>query len=425
MWLGRRPAQMLFGDLSFILGYLLLTVIIVTAGWWRWEALALRRAHPLVVLLPFLVAGLDVIEDIILFFILRTDAQPPAFIDGSTYLSHALFFVAWTKWIAIVALAMSVALALAVWVERRAEPFPDRIPPKAPKEPSKQEATAVAIEDDARYQAYDHPPDGSDYELNELGANPQASVGICLSGGGIRSTAFSLGVLAELEEPLEKDAIPPYKASPSVTSQARYLTAVSGGYWAATAWTLQKALDREREPRGTANAALTVFTGLRKGCGITGFQRQKYLLNGRGSIAGGVAWAVLCSLTNIVLVGLIVYVVAWPLGMLMGTVAIRPDLRAGQAALGNLGVWPWVLPSIVFGLAAAIAFLLIGTLSKAIAQHWTIGAALLGLAVFSLVYLLWLPSFFAYLADGNGLADAIKRGGEIVGTNRCCLVTCG
>jgi hypothetical protein len=408
---------MTVGDVFFIFGYWLFATIILTAGWWRWEAVALRRARPLVALLPTLVAALDWVEDAILLYILRTDAISPYFADGMEIWSFLLFLVAWTKWIAIVVLAIAVALAVAIWIERRDDPYPEITGPDNAAVPSEQQQRRDAIRKDPRYQAYDPVEERDDDELEWLKANPQGEniVGICLSGGGIRSTAFCLGVLAELEKPLWPQATPPYRHEYSVTDSARYLTAVSGGSWAATAWTLQKARDRKNDLYRLAPSAQTVFTGLRNGTGVTGFQRQKYLLNGAGSITGGIAWALLCSLTNIVLIGLIVFVVAWPLGMLMGTASIAPRLRMHpHDKLADIDTWPLIWPSIVYAVLGVLVVLCVGSFSKAIAQHWAIGVGLFGLAAFSAAYLLVLPTVFAYAASDVGLAGALKQAGEVI-----------
>ena len=73
---------------------------------------------------------------------------------------------------------------------------------------------------------------------NAAGDDSSPKIGICVSGGGIRATAFALGALSALEDASVEDDRP-------ATESARYLAAVSGGAWAATVWTLQKA----RHPR--------------------------------------------------------------------------------------------------------------------------------------------------------------------------------
>jgi hypothetical protein len=72
-------------------------------------------------------------------------------------------------------------------------------------------------------------------------ATPEV-IGVCVCGGGIRSVAFALGVLSQLDwgpESLnpwqKKKQIIPRRES--VLGRATYLAAVSGGAWAATAWT--------------------------------------------------------------------------------------------------------------------------------------------------------------------------------------------
>lgn len=72
-----------------------------------------------------------------------------------------------------------------------------------------------------------------------------ASMGICLSGGGIRSATFTLGALQALQERPALDAAAAEK--PSELGRARYLAAVSGGAYTAGAFCLAG-----RKPRDSA-----------------------------------------------------------------------------------------------------------------------------------------------------------------------------
>jgi hypothetical protein len=68
--------------------------------------------------------------------------------------------------------------------------------------------------------------------------------GICLSGGGIRSATFALGALHSLREAPSLDGRP----DRSELTRARYLSAVSGGAYAAGALLLATQPDPHREP---------------------------------------------------------------------------------------------------------------------------------------------------------------------------------
>jgi hypothetical protein len=61
-------------------------------------------------------------------------------------------------------------------------------------------------------------------------------IGVCCSGGGVRSAAFSLGALRALERD-------------GVLRQTRTLTAISGGNYAATGWVLAKHRIEKGSPR--------------------------------------------------------------------------------------------------------------------------------------------------------------------------------
>ena len=59
--------------------------------------------------------------------------------------------------------------------------------------------------------------------------SPDERIGVCCSGGGIRSAAFNLGALQTLERR-------PQSGDPSELARAKYLTAVSGGSYVAAAF---------------------------------------------------------------------------------------------------------------------------------------------------------------------------------------------
>jgi hypothetical protein len=390
--------SMFVGDLILIVGYWMACTIILLAGWWRYDAPLLRKAWP-VVLLPSLVAVLDVLEDITLFFNTHTSGRPTFKSEGVA--TWWLLWVSWSKWLGIVAMAIAVVLALAVWWSRRNDS------PALPMCPAMlaKLANDQRQRDDSRYQGVDIPRPEDDEEAVALdnAGNPSA-IGICVSGGGIRSTAFSLGVLGELEKlPGIGGAAVADQPDPAA-STARYVAAVSGGAWAATAWTLQRAFNRGSDSAETA--ADTLKTALLHGQGISGFQRQKYLLNGPAGIMWALMWVLLCSAINILLVGLLIFVVAWPLGWFMGTSVIRPDLREGME--NNPMPDPTVLyhPGLVFAVLGLVLLLVCGFGGRNLARQWPFSVVLLALSVFSFGYLIVLPAFFRRISELDDYSSA-------------------
>jgi hypothetical protein len=374
--------EMFVSDLIFIAGYWLIGTIVLAAGWWRYEAVFLRRLLPLVVWLPSAVALLDVVEDLLLFFCLRADL-----LYHPEWAAIITFFVAWSKWIAVVLTLIAAVMSLTIWWSRRADAFS-----------GVNHAKNEDLRADRRYQALDNAPDWADPETLKARKERGKVVGICVSGGGIRASAFGLGVLSALEKPAATS--PPGGSSPStppVTEQARYLAAVSGGAWAATAWAIQRSTDES-----PASAAQEVYRQLSNETGVKGFQRQKYIVNGRGSILGLIAWALGCSMINIILLGLLLFIVVWPLGYMMGMPVMRPDLRPDDH---TIHITPDATPPLIAGAVFAglgIMFLIIcGWSSRSIAKQWIVGIILIGLGVFTASFMVWIPDLFIHLKDSG------------------------
>ena len=76
------------------------------------------------------------------------------------------------------------------------------------------------------------------YDVPEQNPADHGKIGVCFSGGGIRSASFCLGVMQRLQEP---DG-----TRPSLLSRARYLSAVSGGGYIAGAAQLHESAERAR-----------------------------------------------------------------------------------------------------------------------------------------------------------------------------------
>ncbi|HEX2196915.1 MAG TPA: hypothetical protein VHJ76_08315 [Actinomycetota bacterium] len=177
-------------------------------------------------------------------------------------------------------------------------------------------------------------------------------VGICLSGGGIRSASFALGALRAFDRR-------------KLLRRARWIAAVSGGAYAAGAWFVARGsaaqapavrpqpedrADRLLEPPGPPD----LFAYLRK--------HRRYLSTGRGGVAATFLTGAVLVAFNLLVLTTLLCLLAWPVGRLAATWAVQPDLRAvSYGAVGSeslhvpLRLW---LPG-ASGLGAAAALLVV------------------------------------------------------------------
>lgn len=172
-------------------------------------------------------------------------------------------------------------------------------------------------------------------------------VGVCLSGGGIRSAAFSLGAMREFE-------------ATGFLDQVDALSAVSGGNYTATGWMVGRASDRNGDDlvtdrlidhllRGASNnpfrsgisgSTAAVVPDLRAmqvslddggdtEAGTSSAQstdqrqrsirgRHRFLFNGPGGLPRAILQVVVAISCNIVQIGAVVVALGWPLGRFLG-----------------------------------------------------------------------------------------------------------
>lgn len=340
-WLLQRcsvPAsvqQILVPDLLVMAGYWSMFTAILVGGWWRLEATPLRRAS-WVLWLPTIAAGFDTLEYALLSALLyKNDERLFALRGDGGPLNWLSMAVSTAKWVAVAAMIVTGALAAAAWFTRRRDPFPPTTELSSPRRGAPTGDSASAQD-----RALVEP-------AKSVGVS-DSRVGICLGGGGIRSAAFCVGALSQFE----REGL---LQSGSRAAAARHIAAVSGGAWAATAWTLQKALRPDESAADAVVARLTTDTG------PTGYARHNYLANGRGGLVGAVGWAVLNSLTNLLLFALLIYLAAWPLGLVMTHCAID----SGQLGTAYCGPQPVPAdqfhgPSIVFAVVGVVWLLMTG-----------------------------------------------------------------
>jgi hypothetical protein len=196
--------------------------------------------------------------------------------------------------------------------------------------------------------------------------------------------------------------------------QARWLSAVSGGAYAATAWTLVRTSTESQSGHRTAHDVIDWLQGR-----ITGSttRRHRFLRNGPGGLGRPIVAAVLYIGFNLVVLGAFVYTLAWPLGWVMGSSAIQPALRTGHQLPDTLAIpaelW---LPGIVL-LVAAGAVLLISCLpSYRLSTLWRWAVVLIAAGV--VLELLLVVAPLAMVVAGSWLdgGTASLRAGALGGS---------
>lgn len=170
---------------------------------------------------------------------------------------------------------------------------------------------------------------------------------LCCSGGGIRSAAFSLGVLREVDR------------SP-VMERVGMIAAVSGGNYAATGWLLQRAAgdgnpadqvidglvgqterspfrdtDARRvpevgateksdtSPSSTTSSRATTSSEFRR---RTAEGLHRFLANGPGGLSRAVFWAAAAVAANLLQLLVVIVAAGWPLGRLETAHGFHPEL---------------------------------------------------------------------------------------------------
>jgi hypothetical protein len=141
-------------------------------------------------------------------------------------------------------------------------------------------------------------------------------IGICLSGGGIRSASFALGALRALDRR-------------GLLRRARWIAAVSGGAYAAGAWSIARGSAAEA---GSVRPQPGDVDGLLEPPGEPDFfayirKNRRYLSTGRGGTPATFLTGAVFGAFNVFVLAALVCLVAWPVGYLASTWAIQPGLR--------------------------------------------------------------------------------------------------
>ena len=345
-------------DFLYIAGYVMAGTGILRRWWPLYQAPKLKAAERVVIALPAVVGALDVVENGLVLAGLGVDDGRFAY-PTSLPLPITIATVAWTKWFVAGVALVTVVMALMLAFARRNE----RVPPVVHHGPA---------------PAAGPPP-------------APAGLGVCCSGGGIRAAAFSLGALDRLE-------------AGGVMSRARWLTAVSGGAYAATAWRLVRAADPARP------AAADIIEWLEEPPRGSPHGRHRFLRNGPGGLGRPVFAALLYIGFNVVVLGALVYALAWPLGWVIGSNAVQPVLRQLGGLPDRLDVpaelW---LPGLLVAGVGALVLAVSALPSWTVATWWRLAALLGALGLVLEIVLVVIP--VAMVAVGNwmqGGADAAR-----------------
>lgn len=228
--------------------------------------------------------------------------------------------LAWATNTKRAALALAVLLILAMW-SRRPEHAGSVEPAKASwRDPARRDGAAANV-----------TGPGDQWNPSEH------RMGITVSGGGIRSAAFAFGALEALREH-------------GLMRRARYVTSVSGGSYATSAFT---ALNQSAVPPGPAGTAGEDGEPFATGSAeLQGVRRNlRYLISDGRVIASAVARIVLGLALNLALIYALLFAVARPVGWLIGSPGIHPELRLDGSSVSSTGPDPcggkvWQTPTL-------------------------------------------------------------------------------
>lgn len=159
-------------------------------------------------------------------------------------------------------------------------------------------------------------PPGADEWSPPAASKEDPRVGVCVSGGGVRSAIFCLGALQAL-------------GAKGIMKKATYLAAVSGGGYLAAGWALSNA----RPPGDNDPASDDGDVRWAPGSPEERWFRDhsSYLIPNFRRGLGGVARLVGGIAVNLAVISLVLFAIARPVGWVIHS--IHPRLRAGDTAL--------------------------------------------------------------------------------------------
>jgi hypothetical protein len=225
-------------------------------------------------------------------------------------------------------------------------------------------------------------------------------IGICCSGGGIRSAAYNLGALQVLD-------------SHQVLGRAQFLAAVSGGsYIAGSLATVASA-----SKPGTLDAP-------EKAVYAPGSPEERHLRNNSSYLAPGFSGRVRLLLRIVLGMGVNLLFIASALciagvlyGWFLSSAPIHPELKSSSARTLHLGwpAWAWVLVPAIVGVGVAFFELTVKSSSEkwsARREAWS--ARMLQLALFLLLFTIAIPALLMLL-HRHAPPVTLQGAGKVVG----------
>ncbi len=219
-------------------------------------------------------------------------------------------------------------------------------------------------------------------------------VGIAVSGGGVRSASFALGALQRL------DAV-------EGLGRVSVITAASGGGYTAAGWAVAAS-------RAGPDADPPVYSA--RSPEEEWLRDHTYLIPNLRVGAAGVARLLLGLGINLVIVWLVLFTVARPIGWLVSIPALHPELRLGSSGKVSIDAWMWVAALVPAALSVVLftARVVARPSTHGLTAIWNAAIrslATLGVALFALLIAVpWLvqevPDLFADLLVGDGLGVA-------------------
>ncbi len=398
---GRSDARAaLWLDNVFVLSWVLIVPRLLRAGLQRWAPERRRMVTRWMVaprIALFAAAG-DLVQNVLALAMVGKRQPATAF-------TLALVSVTWITWLlfvwALVALLLLVVGPLVAPVLRPAlrrlfaifDGMAGTHPP------------LVALAPDV---TPDTAPDAAAGVASELDTGADvATIGVCLSGGGIRAASVSLGALRALDAPRAD--------GPSLFLRSRWLVAVSGGAYTAGGW---------RISRRDGNAMLPAATDMRDGAfdadhpwSTTVRERRRFLDNGTLSILGGVLNVVVRSAFVLGGIASALYLLGRAAGRAVRTRSVHPSFPFTDATLEEAIVWRDLAPArlvlpgaVLLGVAILLAVTASTSARQEHRRRWSGPALLAGVSgIGLLVVLIGVPTGVVY---GRRLLADLPFGGS-------------
>lgn len=370
--LGAARRTLTFDGL-LIVSYVFLGASILRRWWPLYQARRLKQRERIVIAIPLVVGAFDAIENLVTGLSLGAHNRRFTYPDSLV----APTIISTFAWLKVLAAAVGVLCVM----------------------------SAVLLAWARRNERGDVPDPQRDKPVAHERLRPPAGLGVCCSGGGIRAAAYAIGVLSELERH-------------GTMRRARWLTAVSGGNYAATAWKLAKTADPSRPAADDVIGWLGApiedprVRQRRNGAPITGNRspQHRFLLNGPGGIGRSAIAALFYVAVNVVVLGALVAALSWPVGRLVGSAVIQPRLRVFNTLPPSLHVpielW---LPGVAL-MACGVLIVLISALPFWwTSTLWRVAAVLVMIGVGLLVLTVGIPAAMVFVGNWLRADDSVGR----------------